>query len=147
MGTLLADAEWNKEDKQIDIHAVANDVDDTHTYIDGYVSPTRNDINLDIRAEGTSLDFCNSFTDSFLRDLKGNAYGKVTLSGLLSDLNLTGQMVADGQATVNALNTTYYLNRDTITLVINDILFDRCVIKDRYGHQGYVTGGIHHDHL
>ena len=147
MGTLLADAEWNKEDKQIDIHAVANDVDDTHTYIDGYVSPTRNDINLDIRAEGTSLDFCNSFTDSFLRDLKGNAYGKVTLFGLLSDLNLTGQMVADGQATVNALNTTYYLNRDTITLVINDILFDHCIIKDRYGHEAQLTGGIHHDHL
>ena len=147
MGTLLANAEWNKEDKQIDIHAVANDVDDTHTYIDGYVSPTRNDINLDIRAEGTSLEFCNSFTDSFLRDLKGNAYGKVTLFGLLSDLNLTGQMVADGQATVNALNTTYYLNRDTITLVINDILFDHCIIKDRYGHEAQLTGGIHHDHL
>ena len=147
MGTLIASALWNQTDKQIDINAVANDENDTHTYINGYVSPVRNDINLDIRAEGTSLEFCNSFTESFLRDLKGNAYGKVTLHGLLSDLNLTGQIVADGQATVKALNTTYYLNHDTINLVINDILFDRCVIKDRYGHQGYVTGGIHHDHL
>ena len=147
MGTLLASAEWNKADKQIDIHAVANDIGDTHTYINGYVSPVRNDINLDIRAEGTSLDFCNSFTESFLRDLIGNAYGRVVLSGLLSDLDLTGQVVADGQATVKSLNTTYYLERDTITLVPNDIRFDHCIIKDRYGHQAQLTGGIHHDHL
>jgi len=147
MGTLLASALWNQTDKQIDIHAVANDEDDTHTYIDGYVSPVRNDINLDIRADGTSIDFCNSFTESFLRDVKGNAYGRVVLSGLLSDLDLTGLMVVDGQATVRALNTTYYLNRDTLSLVPNDILLNRCIIKDRNGHQGYLTGGIHHDHL
>ena len=147
MGTLSALVGWNKEEKQIDIHATANDGPDAMTYINGYVSPVRSDIWLDIRAAGSSIEFCKSFTESFLSDIRGKAYGLLTLSGPLGEMNLTGDIIANGQGTVTVLNTTYTLDNDTVHFVPNDIQFRRCPIKDRLQRVAWVTGGIHHDHL
>ena len=147
MGTLQAKAEWNKADKQIDITAISNDSPDARTIINGYVSPIRNDIHLEIIADGTNVEFCNSFTNSFLSDVKGTAHGSVLLSGLLSRLYLTGLLVVDGQATVNALNTTYNLKGDTVRLVPDEIKFHNCIIADRDGHQGTLRGSLYHRSL
>ena len=147
MGILMARVDWNQTDKQIDIDALAYDTDDSQTIIKGFVSPVRNDIGLNIHADGSNIEFCNSFTDAFLKDLKGQASGDVTLSGPLSDIDLTGTIVASGQTTVKALNTVYTFVNDTVTFVPNDILFNRAVIKDQYGNPGYLSGGVHHDHL
>ena len=51
MGTLYADASLNTTLKQIDINATAVDTDDRRTLINGYVSPQRSDIKLDITAQ------------------------------------------------------------------------------------------------
>lgn len=147
MGVLMAKVDWNKTDKQIDIDAIAYENDDSQTLIRGFVSPVRNDIGLDIHAEGSNIEFCNSFTDAFLRDVKGQANGDVRLSGSLSDIDLTGQIVASGQTVVKSLNTTYTFVNDTVTFVPNDILFRRAIIQDQYGNRGYLSGGVHHDHL
>ena len=147
MGTLMARAEWNKSEQQIDIEAVADNGPGSQTFIEGYVSPVRSDIRLDINADGTNVEFCRSFTSSFLKDVSGKAYGNVVLSGPLSELDLIGQIVVDGQATVTALNTTYALPKDTIILKSNDIHFNHCTIKDREGQTGFVTGDIRHDHF
>lgn len=147
MGVLHAKALWNSMEEQIDIHAVADDGPLSQTHINGYVSPVRNDIRLDIRAVGSSIEFCKSFTNSFMSDLQGKAYGQVTLAGPLDAINLTGDLIASGQGTVTALNTTYTLENDTIHFIPNDIQFRRCPIKDRQQQVAWVTGGIHHDYL
>ena len=147
LGTLIAHAEWNRDNNQIDIEAVADNGIQSQTFINGYVSPVREDIKLDIQAAGTNIEFCKSFTDSFLHGLKGNAHGNVVLAGPLKELNLTGSVVVDGETSVTALNTTYYLHNDTIKLIPNKILFDRCIITDRDGHQGILKGGIDHQNF
>ena len=147
MGTLIANAEWNKEKQQIDIEAVADNGTESQTIINGYVSPVREDINLDIQANGTSIEFCRSFTSSFLHGVEGQAYGHVVLYGPLGELNLTGEIVADGKATVTALNTTYTLQKDTVHLIPNRIIFDHCKIADREGHTGIVNGNINHQNF
>ena len=147
MGTLHAKALWNSMEEQIDIHALADDGPLSQTHINGYVSPVRSDISLDIRAAGSSIEFCKSFTSSFLSDVHGKAYGLLTLAGPLDAINLTGDLVASGQATVTALNTTYTLENDTIYFIPNDIQFRRCPIKDRQQKVAWVTGGLHHDCL
>ena len=147
MGTLRARAEWNKEDKQIDIDAVCDDQHEATTTINGYVSPERNDIYLDILADGTNVEFCNSFTGSFLNNVKGTTHGEVLLSGLLSRLYLTGLLVVDGQATVNALNATYNLKGDTVRLVPDEVQFRNCTITDRDGNKGLFRGSLYHRSL
>ena len=147
MGVLHALANWNHEAQQIDIHAVANDGPSAQTRINGYVSPTHNTIDLGIEADGTSIEFMHNFTKSFLSSISGRAEGMARLAGTLDNINLTGQLVVDGEATVTPLNTTYKLKRDTVVMVPNEIELRHMAIYDALGNKGVVSGGIHHQHL
>ena len=153
MGTLFAGVEWNKKLKQIDINATANDGPDAMTYINGYVAPVSSDhhpqpfIDLGITAHGTHIDFMHSFTKSFISEVGGHAKGAVRLAGPLSDINLTGQLVVDGKATISTLGTTYELRHDTVTMIPDEIMLNRVPVYDRHDTKGYLSGGIHHKHL
>ena len=147
MGTLYANAVWNKEREQIDIDAVANDGQEAKTYIKGYVSPTYNTIDLGITADGTYIDFMHNFTNSFLSSITGHANGAVRLAGSLDEMNLTGKLIVDGEATVTPLNTTYTLRQDTVILIPDEIELHQMAVYDQYGSRGVLSGGIHHQHL
>ena len=147
MGTLTAAVDWNRQLKQIDIGATADDGPDAQTFINGFVSPERNYIDLNIEGRGTHIDFLQSFTESFLCDVGGHAHGQVELHGPLSSMQLEGMLVVDGQATVKPLGTTYTLRGDTVRFVTDDILLNNIPIYDKYDNVGILSGGIHHRHL
>lgn len=147
MGTLFADVKWNKNDRQIDINAVARESNDAQTLIDGYVSPERNYIDLGISAHNTNIEFLESFCGSFMEDVRAHTNGKVRLYGDLSEINLIGQLVADGSIKVSPLNTTYRLESDTIRLIPDKIIFRSDSIRDRNGNIGIVNGTLSHKHL
>lgn len=169
MGVLTVHATWDNDKGQINIDGRCNDDDvvtegfyaaegtpkrthsdisrDGRTDIKGYISIKNNYIDLDIKAENTRAEFMHSFCSSFLDEVKVWANGRVRLWGDLSDINLTGRLVADGKVHVAPLNTYYTLRSDTVNLVINDILFKDCHIYDDNGNRGTVNGGLHHDHL
>lgn len=147
LGTLDAQVEWNKQEKQIDIHGTADDGPLHRLLIDGYVSPSRSYIDLGMTALGTRLEFMRSFTSSFSNDIDGTAVGNVRLVGPMSNLNLEGQLVVDGSATITPLNCRYTLKGDTVTFVPDDIRFSNITIYDDYGNRGTVNGALHHRHL
>ena len=147
MGTLHANAHWNKEREQIDIDAIADDGPEAQTIIHGYVSPTYNTIDLGIRAEGTYIEFMHNFTNSFLSYITGHANGAVRLAGSLDEMNLTGKLVVNGEASVTPLNTTYTLRNDTVILVPDEIELHQMQLFDKYGNMGILSGGIHHQSL
>ena len=147
MGTLYADVDWNQEKEQIDISAVADDGVEAQTIINGYVSPVHNTIDLDIQANGTYIDFMQNFTKSFISHITGHAEGNARLAGTLDNINLTGNLVVDGEATITPLNTTYQLKRDTVIMIPDEIELHNMMVLDREGHQGILSGGIHHKHL
>ena len=147
MGTLDADVVWNQEEEQIDIHAIADDGDDAQTFVNGYVSPKREDIALDIEAHGTRLDFAHSFLESFVSYIDGHAEGAVRLAGPLDAINLTGQLVVNGSAHVKTLGCTYELRNDTLHLIPDDIQFYHFPVYDIHGNRGMLSGGIHHKDL
>ena len=147
MGKLHALVEWNKADKQIDLLATCNDGPEAMTYIEGYVSPEREFIDLDISAKGTYLDFMHSFTESFVSHITGHGTGGVRLAGPLSAINLTGGLIVDGEATITPLNTTYRLRQDTLTMVYNKMMLEHQPLYDKYDNVAYLTGAITHEDL
>ncbi len=146
MGTLSANISYG-DAQQIDIVANAKDGDNRNTFIEGYVSPTHGTIDLNIQANRTRLEFMESFCGSFMRNVEASADGAVRLSGKLSNINLTGQLVVDGSLAISSLNTTYTLQGDTVRFVPDEIIFSRDTIYDRNGNVGIVDGSIHHKHL
>ncbi|MGI6242580.1 MAG: translocation/assembly module TamB domain-containing protein [Prevotella sp.] len=155
MGTLHAKVNWNRELEEIDINAQAIDTMQIaqsapqlrQTNIKGYVSPKRNYIDLDIDADHTRGEFIGTFCSSFMNHTDLTLNGKVRLWGDLGELNLTGQLVANGKLGIEPLNTIYTLRDETIRLLVNEIQFPNCTIYDRNGNLGIVTGSLYHDHL
>ena len=148
MGVLHAKADWNKELEQIDIHAIADDGPDAKTYINGHVSPVHENIDLAIEAQGTSIAFMHNFTKTFLTSIDGHVVGNARVAGPLDNINLTGEVVVtDGEATVTPLNTTYTLKNDTVVMIPDDIQLRHMALYDRDGHEAFLSGGIHHEHL
>ena len=146
MGTLFANISYD-DSQQINIVANAKEDDDRNTHIEGCVSPGHNTIDLNIQANRTRLEFMESFCGSFMRDVEASADGAVRLSGKLSNINLTGQLVVDGSLAISSLNTTYTLRNDTVRFIPDEIIFERDTLYDRNGNIGIVGGKIHHKHL
>ena len=146
MGNLDAIVRWNTEKEQIDIQATAID-SKARTIIGGFVSPKRDLLELDFKADGTRLDFAKSFTETFIDHIDGYAEGNVKLAGPLSALNLYGELVLNGKAHVSTLNCTYEMRNDTLQLTRDNIVFKNCVLYDIYGNEAIMTGGIHHNDL
>ena len=147
MGTLHALVFWNKQKEQIDINAQANDGPGVFTDIYGFVSPKHNTIALNIDAHQTYIDFMHNFTNSFLSHITGHADGSLMLAGTLDEMNLTGVLAVEGEASVTPLNTTYQLHRDTVVFIPDEIELRGLPLTDRYGHRASISGGIHHKHL
>lgn len=147
LGTLDADVRWNEAERQIDIEGTAADGPSHRLLVNGYVSPSRRYIDLDMKAEGTRLEFMRSFTHSFSKDIDGTARGEVRLAGPLSSMNLTGQLVVEGAATIDPLGCRYTLQGDTVRFVPNEILVENALLYDKDGHKGWMTGGFHHKNL
>ncbi len=147
LGELLASVNWDNNEKKIDIHAKAEDKNNAQTLVNGYVSLKDKYINLDIGAIHTNIDFLESFCSSFMDDVQAYSDGYLKVSGPLSNVNLTGQVVANGSLRIKPLNVTYSLKSDTINFIPDNILFSSDTIVDKNGNIGIVSGSLMHDHL
>ncbi|MBQ0072799.1 MAG: translocation/assembly module TamB [Prevotella sp.] len=148
LGTLYVDATYSNEAQQIDIDAVADDSDrNGMLYINGNISPQRNDIDLSMKLDNTRLDFLQSFCDSFMKDVDMTASGNLRLHDTFKTINMSGKVVANGDFTLTPTNCRYTLDHDTITFIPNDIQFHDAPLKDKFGNTAYINGGIHHRYL
>lgn len=155
LGTLLARVDWNGEENQIDIDAVANDtvmgrgggVLPRQTTVKGYVSPKRNYLDLNMGLNETRAEFVGNLCSSFLQDVELSGNGNLRLWGDLKKLNLTGDIIAHGSVLVSPLGTAYSLDHAPVHFVENEIQFRQDTIHDSRGHAGIISGAIHHQHL
>ena len=144
MGTLEAHAAWNNDEGQIDLDAAIDDGAEAQTFVDGFISPRRKEIDLGIRARGTSIGFVHDFTESFVSHISGHAYGDVRLFGPLSHIDLEGTPTVVGQATIAPLGTTYSIQGDTVHLSEGSIAFRDFHVYDREEHPATLNGALHH---
>ncbi|MBO4463589.1 MAG: translocation/assembly module TamB domain-containing protein [Prevotella sp.] len=147
MGTLEAFAVWNFEDGQIDLEGVIDDGAEAQTFVDGYISPRRKELDLGIQAQGTNIGFVHSFTRSFIGSIEGKAYGDVRIYGPLKAIDMVGNVAVNGKASVRPLGTTYSFANDTVRLRPGDVIFTDFIVTDRDGHQGTLNGDVTFTHF
>ena len=147
MGMLTASAYWNPDVKRLDLHAKTDAGEDSETYISGFISPADKEVDINIIAQGSPIAFCHYFTKSFLSDIHGQAWGELRVAGPMKEINITGDMAVQGQATVTALGTTYDLRGDTIHFAPGDISFRHFRLFDKYDHQAHIDGSVRHRYL
>lgn len=147
MGTLFANVDYDTNEGQINIDAIAKDDEGRSTVINGYVSPKHNYIDLGIDAHRTRAEFMESFCGSFMDNVDVDINGHVNVVGPLNNINLVGKAVVNGSLRMSSLNTTYWLRNDSITFVPDEIKFKGDTLYDRNGNIGIMTGSVYHQHL
>lgn len=147
MGTLHAGLTWNPDEKRLELSSLAQEDYDSYTNIYGTVTTSPGYLDLTIDATNTNIEFLHSFTGSFMDNIIGQTNGSVNVFGPLSDVNLRGLLVVDGEADITPLNTHYTLMGDTIVAEPDEIEFRSMPIFDKHGNMGIVSGYLHHKSL
>ncbi len=147
MGTLRLDMDYGFEEGSINIDAAAVEDEWRETLIRGYVSPKRGEINLNVRALGSSLDFVGKYCDDFAEVSGARGWGEINVTGPLGGIFLTGQAVATADFRVLSTGVGYHLEKQRINFNPDDIEFPSDTLTDRDGHRGILTGRLPHRHL
>ncbi len=92
----------------------------------------KNDLNLNVDVRNLELDFLNyPFFKLYVKNVVGNASGKLQLQGALPKLALTGRLKIDTAAvTVSYLNTRYALKNQEVSLTENNININFLTLQD-----------------
>lgn len=150
-------AYWNKKNEAIDIkahfvdhynHPVALTGETTKTIgmtdVDGWISPSKNDIHLDINTNKTNAAFLHGFLGGVFKQMEGSITGPIALVGPLSDLNLVGKAVANLNLRLRATDVPYHIENDTINLVPYKIELNEATLRDKFGNIGKANAIITH---
>lgn len=146
--TLLGDADitgtWDNGEEGIHLSADIRKGEGCTTVVDGYISPERKGLDLDIRAGGTPLAFLQPFVRRIFSDVRGEAYGRVRLFGPFSQLDLEGTASARMGMKVDILGTAFEASADSVRLTPGMIRFTDVRITDAEGHTGTADGTLSH---
>ena len=134
------------QEKKLHLDGLATD-EGYLTKVDGNIALSPLYLDINIHSDGTPLQFLERFCGTFMKNIEARAYGNLRIFGPNKIFNLEGQMVAEGDITLPALNTTYHMMHDTITLKPDHILFSADTIADRYGNLAFINGDVSHTHL
>jgi hypothetical protein len=110
------------------------------------------DLNMSIDLRKLGLEFLNyPFFKTYVRDVVGNASGKLRLQGILSKLALTGNLRIDTAAvTVSYLNTRYGLKKQDVTVTENNINLNFLTVNDlntNDKNSAVASGRIYHTYF
>ena len=111
------------------------------------MSPKNDYIDLHILPHNTRLEFIENLCGSFMDNVTARGSGELRLFGPLSTINLTGEIVANGDMNITTLNTVYTLHNDTVRFIPDEIIFENDTIYDQEGHYGIFSGSLYHDAL
>ena len=117
------------------------------TTVNGWISPAKNDMRLDVNTHNTNASFIHGFLGGVFKEVSGYVTGPVSIIGPFSNVNI----IADASPTMNlrlrATNVPYHIEGDTIH--IRPYLFDfpNISIYDRFGHRSVLNGQVTHRNM
>ena len=138
---------FDNEKGRIMLDAYMQEDSINHTRVNGYISPKEKGLDLLISAAGTNMAFLTPFVDGIFSDLHGRAFGNVRLFGPFKGLDLEGDVKANLDMTVNALNTHFYVRSDSVDINSGEFLFQNVHMTDALGNRGRVDGYLKHKKL
>ncbi len=114
------------------------------TLINGGVFLGQDSLYLNFKANHTNIEFIRLWTDKIIRDVRGYAYGDLTLFGKFKEINLVGEAYGqDVSLGIDYLNTRYSFS-DSIKFDLDGIKINNLTIKDSQGAEATVNGGLYH---
>ena len=112
--------------------------------VGGYILTENQELNMQASLNEASLIILEPFLSNYLSGMGGSISGKMDLGGTMANPQLEGTgRLNNGRLTVNYLKTTYILNGN-ILFRPTQVNLQQVSMKDLYGNQAILTGGITH---
>lgn len=117
------------------------------TTVNGWISPAKNDIRLDINTHNTNAAFLHGFLGGVFKEINGHVTGPISIIGPLNDINIIGKAVPYLNLRLRATNVPYHIEGDTINLNPYRFSFNNISLYDRYGHESILNGEVTHKNM
>jgi len=147
MGNADIEGLWDNELPGIRLNAQIAEGNISTTQVTGYVSPKLKALDLQIKANNTSMDLLEPYFDGIFSEVDGRIKGNVHLFGGFKSLDFTGAANVNMDAKLDALNTYFRIINDSIHIQQGEFALNNVRISDREGNTGNVNGALRHTHL
>lgn len=149
LGNAAIDFRFFDEKKMIVAEAVVDRGGTRNIEVKGryYILDTTDSLHFEFDFHKTNITAFSGYARGLVSDIRGKATGKVTLSGPVDALLLTGKMrLQQTSFLVDYLNTRYNFSEE-IEFTRNRIELKNVRVNDVNGNQAVVNGAILHDHF
>ena len=160
IGDANIEAHWDKdvegisvEGRIVDLYSVPDGLTGRDknvtgiTTVNGWISPAKNDIRLNVDTHNTNAAFIHGFLGGVFKEVSGYVTGPISIIGPLNDVNIVGDAVPNMNLRLRATNVPYHIEGDTLHL--RPYLFDfrDISIYDRFGHHSTINGQVTHRNM
>lgn len=117
------------------------------TTVDGWISPAKKDIQLNVNTHNTNAAFIHGFLGGVFKEVSGFVTGPISIIGPFNNVNIVGDAVPTMNLRLRATNVPYHIEGDTLHL--RPYLFDfrNISIYDRFGHRSTINGQVTHRNM
>lgn len=117
------------------------------TTLDGWISPAKNDICLNVNTHNTNAAFLHGFLRGVFKEINGYVTGPISIIGPLNNVNIVGDAVPNINLRLRATNVPYHIEGDTLRLRPYLFDFQNISLYDRFGHRSTITGQLTHRNM
>lgn len=146
MGDVDGRIHWNQDVEQLQFTADVWETAQHTTIVDGVVDLKQDELWIDIAADSVNVSFLNGLLKSFMNEVKGHAYGHLTVGGPMDAIDLNGALMSDVSFNLTPTDVDYHF-RDTLRFTPGVIRFDGIEARDHHGQKAIVVGSVTHDCL
>ena len=138
---------WNNNLKAILLDCDIDNGNPVSSNVKGYLSAANDTLGFTITANRLNVDFIKYKLDNFVSDMKGTCNGIVDIKGKWRKIDMYGALSLNCSTRVNANNTVYRFDGDSLIFTAGAITFKNSMVTDRSGNHGWLNGGFYHDNL
>lgn len=117
------------------------------TTVNGWVSPSRNDMKIDVGTHNTNAAFLHGFLRGIFKDISGYVTGDVSIIGPFNNVNIIADAVPNLNLSLRATGVPYHIEGDTIRMRPYLFDFSNISIYDRFGHRSRLNGQVTHRNM
>lgn len=153
-------AHWDKEvegvaveGRIVDLYEVPDGLTGRHkkitgiTTVDGWISPAKNDMCINVDTHNTNAAFMHGFLGGVFKEVSGYVTGPISIIGPLNNVNIIGDAVPNMNLRLRATNVPYHIEGDTLHMRPYLFDFKDISIYDRFGHRSTINGQVTHRNM
>lgn len=147
LGHARVEGGFRGSDQTIFLKADIEERNISKTQVAGYVSLGRKDLDLQIKANNTSIGFLNYYVDGIFDNIQGRTTGTTRIFGTFKEIDFEGRQRASASASLPVTGVKYLVKDADVLIAPGVFSVNNAIIADGLQGKGSVTGTLRHRHL